>query len=309
MLRLIRPLNLVIVAFTQYLLEFLILVPVFEMNGIAPILDMPRFLLLVTSTVLIAAGGYVINDIEDVEIDRINKPEKQIVSQSLSVRSAWIYYFSLFIIGFIISLYLAIYINNLPLLGIYPAAWILLALYSKYFKKMPLIGNLTVAFFCAFVAGIVWFAERDAYFSLANTASQEKIEGFEKLTIVFGIYMFFAFITTLYRELIKDMEDYQGDAENGCRTLPIVLGMKMTKAFTFLIGIIFLVGLYFLSNYFMETKEYFTNSLIFIGLAMFFPLLYSLYLIFNSKEKKDFKLNSRLAKVMMLSGILLLFFL
>ena len=305
MLRLIRPLNLVIVAFTQYLLEFLILIPVFELNGVVPVLDMPRFLLLVASTVLIAAGGYVINDIEDVEIDRINKPEKQIVSQSISVRSAWIYYFSLFIVGFVISLYLAIYIDNLPLLGIYPAAWLLLALYSKYFKKMPLIGNLTVAFFCAFVAGIVWFAEREAYFSLAQIGE----EGFDKLTTIFGIYMFFAFITTLYREVIKDMEDYQGDAENDCRTLPIVLGMKLTKILTFLIGIVFLIGLYFLSNYFIETKEEFVNSLVFIALAMFLPLLYSLYLIFSSKEKKDFKLNSRLAKVMMLSGILLLFFL
>ena len=305
MLRLIRPLNLVIVAFTQYLLEFLILIPIFEMNGISPILDMPRFLLLVASTVLIAAGGYVINDIEDVEIDRINKPEKQIVSQSISVRSAWIYYFSLFFIGFVISLYLAIYINNLPLLGIYPAAWLLLALYSKYFKKMPLIGNLTVAFFCAFVAGIVWFAERDAYFSLAEVGG----ESFDKLTTIFGIYMFFAFITTLYREIIKDMEDCQGDKENDCKTLPIVLGMQRTKGLTFLIGLVFLVGLYFLSNYFMETKIDFMNSLVFIFLAMFLPLLYSLYLVYNSKDKKDFKLNSRLAKVMMLSGILLLFFL
>lgn len=305
MLRLIRPLNLVIVAFTQYLLEFLILIPTFEMNGILPILDVPRFLLLVASTVLIAAGGYIINDIEDVEIDRINKPEKQIVGQSLSVRSAWIYYFTLFIVGFVISLYLAIYIDNLPLLGIYPAAWLLLALYSKYFKQMPLIGNLTVAFFCAFVAGIVWFAERDAYFSLAKIGE----ESFNKLTVIFGIYMFFAFITTLYREVIKDMEDYQGDAENDCRTLPIVLGMKTTKGITFLIGIAFLVGLYFLSNYFIETKTDYINSLIFISLAMFMPLIYSLYLIFNSEEKQDFKLNSRLAKVMMLSGILLLFFL
>ena len=305
MLKLIRPLNLVIVAFTQYLLEFLILIPVFEMNGVAPILDMPRFLLLVASTVLIAAGGYVINDIEDVEIDRINKPEKQIVSQSMSVRSAWIYYFSLFFIGFVISLYLAVYIDNLPLLGIYPAAWLLLALYSKYFKKMPLIGNLTVAFFCAFVAGIVWFAEREAYFSLQKIGE----EGFDKLTIIFGIYMFFAFITTLYREVIKDMEDFQGDKENDCKTLPIVLGMKMTKVFTFMIGIVFLVGLYFLTNYFIETKEYYNNSLVYLFLSMFIPLIYSLYLVFSSVDKKDFKLNSRLAKVMMLSGILLLFFL
>jgi len=170
---------------------------------------------------------------------------------------------------------------------------------------MPLIGNLTVAFFCAFVAGIVWFAEREAYFSLAEIGE----ESFEKLTTIFGIYMFFAFITTLYREVIKDMEDYQGDKENDCRTLPIVLGMKKTKAFTFMIGITFLIGLYFLADYFMGTKVDFVNSLIFIALAMFLPLLYSLYLIFKSKDKKDFKLNSRLAKVMMLSGILLLFFL
>ncbi len=302
---LLRPLNLFIVALTQFLLEFLILIPNLEKAGVAPVLDMPRFLLLVLSTVLIAAGGYVINDIEDVEIDRINKPEKQIVGRLITVRRAWIYYVSLFAVGLVISLYLALYIDNLPLLAIYPAAWLLLYLYSRYFKKMPLIGNLTVAFFCAFVAGIVWFAEREAYFNL-----QEKSpEVFWDLTVIFGIYMFFAFVSTLYREIIKDLEDYRGDKENGCRTLPVVLGLTKAKTATTVVGTVFLGGILSLAMYFLQSDRYSLSALIFIGLCMFLPLIYSLVLTFTSREKKDYKRNSRIAKVLMLAGILLLFFL
>ena len=302
---LFRPVNLVIVAVTQFLLEFLILIPALEKGGVAPILDMPHFFLLVLSTVLIAAGGYVINDIEDVDIDRINKPERQVVSRKISVRTAWIYYIGLFFIGLLISLYLAVYIDNLPLLAIYPGAWLLLFLYSRYFKKMPLIGNVTVAFFCAFTAGIVWFAEREAYFNLQTKAP----EIFRSLTEVFVIYMFFAFISTLYREIIKDLEDYRGDSENGCRTLPVVLGMQKAKTITAVTGMVFLTGILSLPFYFSENDRSSFGASIFIVLCMFLPLLYSLFLVWKSREKADYRKNSKLAKYLMAAGILLLFFL
>lgn len=302
-LRLIRFPNLIIVAFTQYLLEFLILIPAFSAAGLSPALDIPRFLLLVCSTMLIAAGGYVINDIEDVEIDRINKPEKQIVGRLISVKSAWVYYFILFFLGFVISLYLAIHINNLPLLSIYPAAWLLLYLYSKYFKKMPLIGNVTVAVFCALVAGIVLFAERHAFMELVNMGVHFKV------TAVFIFYLFFAFISTLYREIIKDLEDHQGDAENGCRTLPIVLGIKTTKVITFTVGGIFALGFYFLLKhlYYFSGNAPLGFTLVLVGMVL--PLSASFYFLYNAQQKSDYKYLSRIAKFLMLSGILLLFLL
>lgn len=305
--RLIRFPNLLIVAFTQYLLEFLVLIPAFTTSDITPILDYPRFLLLVISTMLIAAGGYVINDIEDVEIDKINKPEKQIVSATISLRAAWIYYFALFAVGFFISLYLAVYIDNLPLLGIYPSAWLLLYLYSKYFKKMPLIGNIVVGIFCALVAGIVWFAERAAYFNLGEVDeyAQFKVYG------VFLAYLFFAFFSTLYREIIKDIEDAEGDAEQDCKTLPIVAGVGAAKLITALVGLIFLTGVGCLAFYIWSVSSDTGRvlKLLFILIFLVSPTLYSLYLLKQGQEKKDYKRLSQLAKFLMLSGIFLLFLL
>ena len=303
-LRLLRPLNLFIVALTQYLLEFLLLIPVFTTHQITPALDVPRFLLLVLSTVLIAAGGYVINDIADREIDRINKPERRIIGRLLSVRAAWRYYFILFFVGFIISLYLAVYIENVPLSGIYPAAWLLLYWYSVNFKQRPVIGNVTVAVFCALVAGIVWFAERDAYFTLGEIAPLAQMH----LRTLLLVYMYFAFVSTLYREIIKDLEDYRGDAENFCRTLPIVAGVKAAKATAFCCGLFFLAGLVWVYVYFAAEGKDTWFVLTFITVSMLLPLLYSLYLTVMSESPADYGRNSRLAKVLMLAGILLLFF-
>lgn len=304
-IKLIRFSNLLIVAFTQYLLEFFILIPALSIAGINPILDSPRFILLVISTMLIAAGGYVINDIEDVEIDRINKPEKQIVSRLITVRQAWIYYYALFFVGLLISLYLALYIDNLPLLSLYPAAWLLLYLYSRYFKKMALIGNVTVAFFCAFVAGIVWFAERYAYSELFEVLPAAG----KSVTELFSIYIFFAFISTLYREIIKDIEDYEGDAQNDCKTLPIIAGLKVAKSTSIALGLVFLGALFYLIFYVNINQQDPIVALSFIIIAMLLPLAYSLILLVKSATKKDYKLLSRFAKFLMLTGILLLFFL
>jgi len=121
-LKITRPLNLSIVVLTQFLLEYLILIPAFQLSDYQLVLDEFHFALLSLVTVLIAASGYIINDIEDHEIDLLNKGEKAIVGKRISIAVAQRYYWILVVIGSFLSIYLAVYAGNILLVFIYPIA-------------------------------------------------------------------------------------------------------------------------------------------------------------------------------------------
>ena len=309
-LRLIRFTNLIIVAFTQYLLQYYILLPELKKVNLSPLLPHFEFFLLVFSTILIAAGGYIINDIEDVEIDRLNKPEKkQIVGRIYPLSISWKMYLFSIILGFIISIYLALFIHNFLQLLIYPAAVGMLYAYSKWWKRQPLIGNLVVSFFCAFVAWIVFYAEKINFISEklhdviamneAISFSTAQQQGYDFLKITFGGYAVFAFISTLFREIIKDIEDVQGDKAGNCRTLPVVIGVEKSKKWAFVVGLIFLILVVIFS--FILRGDW--VKILILNLSISLPIIYALFLLVKSQEKEDFSFLSKLAKFIMLSGL------
>ncbi len=298
LLRLIRFPNLLIAALTQFLLQYIILVPALQSAGLVPVLPLLQFSLLVASTVLIAAGGYIVNDIEDTEIDAVNKPQKQIVDKHLSINASWNLYFCSVAAGAFISLYLSWYIRDYVQFLIYPGAVALLWAYSKYFKKTALIGNAIVAFFCAFVAGVVWYAER-VNFHLLRTLSPSQANFVEA---VFIGYVIFAFFSTLLREIVKDLEDVEGDRVNGGRTAPIVWGSTTGKALAFSAG---LVLLFFIERFSFECarRAQYIQFILFNGVAAL-PVIYILWKLRRADVKKDYSHLSRLAKFAMLSGLL-----
>ena len=302
-LRLIRFPNLIIVALTQYLLQYYILLPKLKKVNLMPLLPDFEFFLLVFSTILIAAGGYIINDIEDVDIDRLNKPEKkQIVGRIYPLSISWKMYLFSIILGFMISIYLAFFIHNLVQLLIYPASVGMLYAYSKWWKRQPLIGNLVVSFFCAFVAWIVFYAEKINFISekLQNViASGTLQEGYDFLKLTFVGYAIFAFISTLFRETIKDIEDVQGDKAGNCRTLPVVLGIEKSKKWAFTVGLIFL-SLVLIFSFILRGAWI---KILILNLTISLPIIYALFLIIKSQKKEDFSFLSKLAKLIMLSGL------
>ncbi|MBI1227198.1 MAG: hypothetical protein GC192_18345 [Bacteroidetes bacterium] len=294
--KLVRFPNLLIVALTQYLLQYLVLLPALKVAGLTPILDDFHFFLLVFTTMLIAAGGYIVNDILDYESDLINKPHAVFVTRVFSKKLVEVFYVTILLLGLAIAWYLAIYVGKLMLVLIYPAACLILYFYSKKLKKIPFWGNVTVAVFCAFVAGVVLFAERQNFSQMPDEGGVVKV--------LFGGYLWFAFLSTLLREIIKDLEDMEGDARLGLRTLPLQFGVDAAKKSVFLIGVFLLFSLLIFVYWLMQRQAMFSAIFSIVGVA--FPLIYTLIMLKKAKTKSDFSKASFLAKIIMLSGLVLL---
>jgi 4-hydroxybenzoate polyprenyltransferase len=298
--RLIRFPNLLIVAATQYLLQYSIVIPSFKKAGLAPTLPPWQFALFVLTTMLIAAGGYIINDIMDYPSDLLNKPHKVIVNKAMPKATAWRFYFTLLFSGLAIALYLAIFVGNPGLVTLFPLAWGLLWLYSRRLKQRPLAGNLTVAFFCAIVAGIVLYAERNGIGILWST----RPAAVKYLAVLSGGYLWFAFSTNFIREVIKDLEDMTGDAVTHCRTIPIAWGERIAR---FIIGIsivLLIASLLIFSIWLFENSEWVAGFACLGGIVL--PSAYLLYLLTGAKTKAHYSRLSSITKMVMAAGLLLL---
>ncbi|MCB0632190.1 MAG: geranylgeranylglycerol-phosphate geranylgeranyltransferase [Saprospiraceae bacterium] len=300
--RLIRLPNLIIVALTQYLLYYFVFLANFRVHDLKPVLDLTHFSLLVLVTVMLTAGGNVINDVLDLQADKINKPQKMVISRYISRRTALWIYFSLQATGFFIAVYLSFLTGNQRLLWLYPAASIGLYTYSSYFKRIPLAGHLLISVYCAGVALIIWVAEFPNYVALYRLESDRAL----MIRNVTLFYSGFAFISTLLRELIKVLEDEKGDRLAGYRTTAIVWGEMKVKGLGILMGIILILLLSISGIYF---RPYFESLDLVIGLGvLMLPIILIIVGLSKITTSSNFKQLSRLTKLLMLMGILVLIF-
>ena len=188
--------------------------------------------LLIFITVLIGAAGYVINDYYDADIDRINKPSKWLAGNVLSLQSTKFLFLALSFTGFVLSILLALRLGLMKYIFIYPLAITGLWFYSYALKCKPIIGNLWVSIFCAGVIGIV--ALPDMLLGISNAIKSE-----------LWYYMAFAFISTWYREVVKDIEDVEGDAKANCQTAVVRYGLMFGKWMAVVLGLFLVVSLLF----------------------------------------------------------------
>ncbi|MBK8564859.1 MAG: geranylgeranylglycerol-phosphate geranylgeranyltransferase [Saprospiraceae bacterium] len=295
-LKLVRFPNLAIVALTQYLMQYLVLVPALKAAGLSPNLFPVEFTLLVLTTVFIAAGGYLINDLLDYEADLINKPDSVFVNRVFAKQTVWVFYWASILISFAMAWYLDFYLHKLPMVAIQVGIVSLLYLYSKWFKKMPLIGNLAVAAFCAWVAGIVLFAD---WAQVSKMGQQGR-----EVAVLFGGYGWFAFASTLLREIVKDMEDMEGDAQLGLQTLPIRFGKNTAKKWAIGVGVALLFSLLWFVRWLVQRQQFISAGFTVFGVGV--PLAYLLYSIQKANKKIDYSKASRMAKIVMLLGLILL---
>ncbi|TAF67768.1 MAG: prenyltransferase [Cytophagales bacterium] len=270
-LQLIRWNNLLIIAFTQYLAYYqLIINQGFEGWGTPPW----GLVFCIVATLCIAAAGYVINDYYDIKIDNINKPDKVIIGRYIARREAIIFNFSLNCIG----LFLAWKVSFYFFLASLTCAFFLW-LYSNYLKRLPVIGNIVIALLSAMSLLII------SFYNALNW----------HLVAMFGL---FAFFISFIREIIKDMEDIRGDARFGCKTLPILWGIRRTKRVIYVLLLSF--SILILSTFF-TFYDYFT---LYLYISVLPALLVLTYQLMYADRKKKFRELSQLCKLIMILGIL-----
>lgn len=304
-LKLIRCKNLIIIAALQYLLRYVLLLPILFSYDLLPALTHFQFAVVVLSTVVFAASGYIINDYFDIRADRINKPEGVIVGIKYERRKVLMWHVIFTLVGLFLGLSIAYAFRKESYVLMYLAIPVLLWIYSTTFKRQMLIGNLLISFLTALVAYLVVSVE----FSALIVEYGNQITSSEACSAAWfwtSGFAFFAFIATLGREIIKDIEDKEGDKAIKCSTLPIELGVVNTKVIVLLINGLSLFMLWFFFFWIPQLKQDKTTLLYFIFLLTIPYILLSIQIV-RAKSKSHFHLASQFSKVIMLLGILFVF--
>ena len=286
-----RPKNLFLAGFTQFIIYHFLFEKVQQNLALSGHL----LYLFIFDTILIAAGGYIINDIFDYKTDKVNKPEKTYISKEISLKNAILYYFLILSLGFVISIYIAIVTDNIPLLSLYPLACGLLYVYSKKLKNTILKGNIVVSAFVSFVPGVILIAERDLIF-------EKSIPDFQNLVIqLFVYYLVFSFSVNLIREIVKDIEDESGDRLQGYITLPIKYGIDSAKKWCIYLSVFTIVLL--VSWMSLTTIPLDFRVKMYFLLLIAAPLVVIIQILTRTTHKRDFSKISTILKWIMLAGL------
>ncbi|MCL6523789.1 MAG: geranylgeranylglycerol-phosphate geranylgeranyltransferase [Thermoflavifilum sp.] len=294
-LKLIRYPNLLYILLTQYLLRYTLMDPVFHRLGISFSLSNIQFTLLVFSTLCIAAAGYIINDYFDLNIDQINKPDKVIIDKYIHRRWAIAWHSILNFSGISLAIWLSWDLHRWWLWIAQAICTLLLWFYSTHFKRLPLIGNFVISGLTSFTL-LVLIVYEPRFYTLPYTTQ------LWPLNRLIWLYAIFAFLLSMVREMVKDLEDLFGDSKEGCRTVPIIWGIGISKKISIIILVIFeLLMVYCISQAF---ERDWTFVGIYLTLLVWLPVLFIIFYLTRAVAVRNYHLISLLIKGVMLSGIL-----
>ena len=300
--RLIRWANLVFIALTQLLFYYAVIIPVLPSSyyTLSKKLTFPVFMILVLASVLVAAAGYIINDYFDINIDRVNKPGKMVVEKIIKRRWAIILHIIITLAGIVLSLYVSLkttYIIVVANIGCALLLWV----YSTTFKKKMLSGNVIISALTAWVIIVLYFAVNTVYL---NPLSQpeEIIRAMNQIFKFGALYAGFAFIISLIREVVKDIEDMEGDAKYGCKTMPIVWGIPASKVFVG-VWMVVLAGAITVIIIYMLQKGWWLCA-VYCFLAIIIPLVIVLKQFHKAQNADDYHKISSNVKMIMFAGIM-----
>ena len=291
-LRLIRFPNLLIIALTQYLIRYCIIMPIL---GEQHLFSDTIFMYLVLATVLVAAGGYTINDYFDTKVDAINRSEKMVVGRKIKRRQAQLLHLLFTITSIAISFYVGYKLNLIPWAFMTVGAAILLWFYTVNYKKKYLVGNLVISLLTT--ALVVTLGLCEIIPALSSSLSAEAAYGLKILLVYAG----FSFLLTLIREIIKDVEDRKGDASQQYTTLAIVLGVNKSKKV--IISLSLITGVLIFSSAIIAFGDQYLKLAI-VMIAVLLPLLYLIYKVTNARATSSFSKVSLITKIIMLTGLL-----
>lgn len=299
--RLIRIGNLAIMALALSLFYYIILVPAHHgklFTSLLPFTTM-EFVLFILSVVLVAAAGNIINDYFDFELDKEFKPERPLASGKISLDAAMYLHAALAFAGIGLGFYLGWKANNYKIGYLYVVSALLLYLYSAYLKKIPLAGNLVVSALTGFVFVLLLVFEA-AFLNTIHFEGGNYV--MQMLLWQVAFYGGFAVLTNLVRELVKDLEDVEGDASYNISTLPVEYGITVAKVVTGIAmsGVIGLIA-YFQWLFF---QGHAIKEIAYLAVAVQLPMAVALWLLIGAEDTKQFSRISTLIKVVMLLGIL-----
>lgn len=290
-LNLIRWQNILLIVLVQLLIKYALL----EKFNVSTALDSLHFTFLVLSTCCIAAAGNIINDIHDVETDKINAPHKVLIGKSISEKTALNLFIILNVVGVSLGFYLSNTIEKPQFAGLFVVISALLYVYASNLKQTFLIGNIVISILVAMSILIVGIFELLPVITSQNSLQQALF--FE----ILRDYAFFAFMLNFLRELVKDIQDIDGDYNQGMKTLPIVLGRQRASKLVFVLS---LIPLFFICYYIVTYLYKQPITTVYFIVLIVAPLLIVAVKSFSAEQKKEFKTISFLLKITMLFGVL-----
>lgn len=302
--KLVRWPNLLITALMMSLVQHCIM-------GIGSTLG---FTLLVMAMVFIVAGGYVINDIFDMEMDAFNKPDKLIVGKVFTEKQCKMFYWTLTIIGLACALAASVICCGKKFFPGFSCLLILAPLfysYSRRYKKQLVIGNLIVSLSVALAVFLPWI------FQLLSMLGNEEMivanQEWMRVTLrIVLVYTAFAFLMTLIREIVKDMEDMQGDGRFHCRTIPVVWGVKTAQIIVIALSFVTCFMIWNAAGYFNGLGFKITYYMLYYasGLFVLMVIVNNLMSLVtkSGRTEKQFRMQSMWLKLSMLIGVLSIMF-
>ena len=303
-MRLVRWSNLLFLAALVWVMEKWVATPILVKAAFGEQLPGYMLLLIILATVLIAAGGYVINDYFDVKIDRINRPDEVIVTRSISKPAAMRLSMILSGIGIACGIAVAVVLKSLTIGILFVLIPGLLWFYSSSYKRLFMIGNLIIALLAG-VTPIVVAMTNVAVLQLHSETILPYTTLVHDIYAWLGGFALFAFLLTWIREIIKDMQDQMGDRELECHSMPVVWGEKWTKVFVTGLIVITLAIIGHLWWHILPFPTAWTNlSTRYIALGIVTPLLCSVWLLWSAKIPSDYKVCQQVVKFTMLIGML-----
>ncbi len=298
--RLIRLPNLFIIVITQYFMRWFILKPLLSVAGFRVQLGAVQFAMLVLSTISLAAAGYIINDYFDRKTDLINRPGTVIVGRYFSRRWAMFFHILFNGIGIIAGAYVSYSIHRLSLTSVFLFVSIILWFYSTSYKRQLLIGNILISILVGIVPLMVLLFEfpllvkRYELYTLATGVN------FDFLLFWICSYAGFAFLINLIREVVKDMEDFEGDYVFGRQTIPIVWGMRVAKRIVTVLIILVILPILYLLYFHLNDRISVSYILLFIVM----PLILLAFGASWATTKTQYHTLSQIAKGVMFTGLL-----
>lgn len=303
-MRLVRWSNLLFLAALVWLMEKWVATSILVKAAFGEQLPGYMLLLIILATVLIAAGGYVINDYFDVKIDRINRPDEVIVTRSISKPAAMRLSMILSGVGIACGIAVAVLLRSLTIGILFVLIPGLLWFYSSSYKRLFMVGNLIIALLAG-VTPIVVAMTNVAVLQLRYETILPYTTLVHDIYAWLGGFALFAFLLTWIREIIKDMQDQMGDRELECHSMPVVWGEKWTKVFVTGLIVVTLAIIGHLWWHILPFPTTWTSlSTRYIALGIVTPLLCTIWLLWSAKIPSDYKACQQVVKFTMLIGML-----